>query len=274
MKPILMIALVGASLAAGAAGGFAVLELNKAPAPVVGQVEVAEGTDHSADVARQDENIGAMNRRINELETRLATAEKKSSEYDALKAKYEDNNKRLVKLEENRGSATVDSGTGTGGGEASSDPDTVRSQVRAELEAIEQEKQKAEQERREKQAQEWATAQNKAIIDRLVKDLNLTTDQQAKIEAHVATYQTNQRDLWTRAGQAREAGQEFDWRAESQKVETAAQESIRAELLGGQLETFNNLVSERGLNSLGGRGFGMGGQRGGGQRGGGRGGND
>lgn len=281
MKPIWMIAIVAASLAAGGAGGFAAMELNKTPAPVVGQVKTDSDhrPDHSADAASKDD-VGALSRRLNDLQVRLEQAEKKAAENTRLQSEIEASNKRIADLEKNRSSGTVDSGTSSGGA-ATGDTGAVRAQVRAELEAIEQEKQKAEQDRREKQAQEWAAAQNKAIVDRLVKDLNLTTDQQSKVEAIVTDYQTKQRELWTRAGQARESGQEFDWRAEGQKVETAAQESIRAELLGGQLETFNSLVSERGLNSLGGRGFGMGmGGQGGGQGGrqaggrGGRGGND
>ncbi|MBK8206799.1 MAG: hypothetical protein IPK87_08365 [Planctomycetes bacterium] len=275
MKPILMIAIVMGSLAAGAAGGIIATELaapKALPTTQASTAEVAEGTDHSADLQRQDDSIAALNKRLGDMEVKLVQAEKKAADYAKLEEKYDANNKRIADLEKNRGSGTVDSG-GTGGGTADPATSDFKAAVEAAIEEREAEKAKAEQERREKQMQEWADAQKKSIIDKLVTDLTLTTEQQNKVDVIITDYQTKQRDLWTRSAQAREKGEEFDWRAESAVVETAAQDAIRAELLGGQLETFNTLVSERGLNSLGGRGFGMGGQGGrtGGQGGGRRG---
>ena len=273
MKPILMIAIVMGSLAAGAAGGITATELAVTKAPPATQAkaaEVVQGTDHSADVQRHDESIGSLNKRLGDLEVKLVQAEKKAADYSMLEEKYEANNKRIADLEKNRGSGTVEA-TGTGGGTAEPGTSDFKAAVEAAIQEREAEKAKAETERREKQMQEWADAQKKAIVDKLVTDLTLTTEQQNKVDVIITDYQTKQRELWTRSAQAREKGEEFDWRAEAAVVETAAQDAIRAELLGGQLETFNTLVSERGLNSLGGRGMGGQGGRtpgqGGGRRG-------
>ena len=92
--------------------------------------------------------------------------------------------------------------------------------------------------------------QRTAIVNRLVESLTLTTAQQSKVDTVVADYLEKRGEVWTRSMEARRSGTTFDMRAEMQTVEQTAQAAVRNELLGGQLQTFNELVGDNGLSSL------------------------
>jgi hypothetical protein len=250
MKPMIMLIVVLGSVAAGGAGGFVASKLAEPP-KVAPRVETASdpATDYSADFHSRDQRLDELQRTINQISVRLEKAEQRTDSGNLLE--------ELQKLEAR--TARLEKGVVTGEPEAGATVETTElKSTFKELMKQHEEEERAEQlARREKQMAAMTEDRRKAIMTKLVEGLHLTTEQQSKVDTLVADYQTKRREVWTRSMQARETGEQFDMRAEMQTIETAAQDSIRAALLAGQVTTFNELVGEGRIEDLGGgRGWG------------------
>jgi hypothetical protein len=256
MKPVWILVVVLASVSAGGAGGYvgSILAAPGAEAPRV-DTALSHGVDHSEDLHNQAESIAQLNKRMDNEFAKLR-GDQRAFE-DTVRT---DLAKEKARVDNLKVSAPSDTGETPDVAEVVNSPD-FDAKVEAAFEKMQEKRRAEERESREKQMTEWANNQRKQVLDKMVETLKLTTDQQTKVEAILTDYSDKRRDVFTRSREARDNGQTFDMRAEFQTVETAAQDQVRATLLGGQLQQFNELVGEGSMNDIaGGRGWGGGGQ--------------
>lgn len=274
MKSAWLIAAVLASVVAGAGGGYvAVQYAGQQPAPA--KVEVAatdldSGTDHSADLKQQSDEINKLRADLGTLLVRVENAEKAGAENAELKKQISDLQTRIEALKASGGTVT----SNDSGGAMTPAPDTNTPEFEAAVAAAIEKReaaQRAERDaERQKQMEEWANQRNKAIVDKLATDLSLTEVQKTNIETILKDQDAKRAEVMQRGRAARDAGEEFDWGTELGAVSTAAVEAVRAELSSAQLTTFNELLGDsNSLDALAGRQgrFGPGGGPGGGRGG-------
>ncbi|MCG3183064.1 MAG: hypothetical protein ICCCNLDF_01148 [Planctomycetes bacterium] len=274
MKSAWLIAAVLASVVAGAGGGYvAVQYAGQQPAPA--KVEVAatdldSGTDHSADLKQQSDEINKLRADLGTLLVRVENAEKAGAENAELKKQISDLQTRIEALKASGGTVT----SNDSGGAMTPAPDTNTPEFEAAVAAAIEKReaaQRAERDaERQKQMEEWANQRNKAIVDKLATDLSLTEVQKTNIETILKDQDAKRAEVMQRGRAARDAGEEFDWGTEMGAVSTAAVEAVRAELSSAQLTTFNELLGDsNSLDALAGRQgrFGPGGGPGGGRGG-------
>ncbi len=283
MKPVLMIAVIFGAVIAGAAGGYVASQV-AAPAQSTPTPRAAVADAHTDDskedlkpaVSKHGDEIVSLRKQIDDMMGRLGAAEKDAAEAASLKAQVADLNKKLDAAEKKM--ATGAPAGGGGGAVIDADSPSFKEAVNkaiAEKDAADKAARDAE---REKQMADFVANANKQMVDTLTDKLALTSDQIPKIKAVIEDMSTKRRDVFTKAGEARQKGEQFDWGTEMGAINTAATEAVKAELTSAQQSTFAELTGERGLSALergmggmGGRGPGGTGGQGGGR--GGRGGN-
>jgi len=274
MKSAWLIAAVLASVVAGAGGGYvAVQYAGQQPAPA--KVEVAAtdldgGTDHSADLKKQSDELNKLRADLGTLLVRVENAEKAGAENAELKKQISDLQTRIEALKASGGTVT----SNDSGGAMTPAPDTGTPEFEAAVAAAIEKReaaQRAERDaERQKQMEEWANQRNKAIVDKLATDLALTEVQKTNIDTILKDQDAKRAEVMQRGRTARDNGEEFDWGTEMGAVSTAAVEAVRAELSSAQLTTFNDLLGDsNSLDALAGRQgrFGPGGGPGGGRGG-------
>lgn len=258
MKSAWLIAAVLASVVAGAGGGYvAVQYAGQQPAPA--KVEVAAldldgGTDHSADLKRQADEISRLRAELGTLLVRVENAEKAGAENAELKKQISDLHTRIEALKASGGTVTSnDSGGGTTVAPEANTPE-FEAAVAAAIEKREAAQRAERDAERQKQMEEWANQRNKAIVDKLATDLSLTEVQKTNIETILKDQDAKRAEVMQRGRTARDNGEEFDWGAEMGAVSTAAVEAVRAELSSAQVTTFNELLGDsNSLDALAGR---------------------
>jgi hypothetical protein len=268
MKSGMLVIAVLASVIAGAAGGYVAALYG---APEKGSNKVSNVTpvdmpeagldvkDHTDEIDRLRSDLGALTVRMQGMVD--------PAEYDILVKKHAELKASVDELK--AGGVVVTKGPEGEIDAGSIPPAVLETAVDEVIAKREAEREAARQAERERQMEEWNKRRNDAIIERLATELSLTEVQKVNIEVALNDYAAKRRDVWVRNGQARENGEEFDFRAEMATVHTAAADAVRAELSTAQVSTFNELLGERDLESLAGRGFGgFGGNNRGGRRGG------
>jgi hypothetical protein len=260
MKPIWILVVVLASVAAGGTGGFLATTLAEpASAPKVETVATT-GVDHTEDLKLQADSIQALNKR---MDTEMAAMRKdlRAAETEAasLKAQLAKQATRVENLSKPASGAQPESSDPA----ETVEPTAFEAQVQEAVEKLEEKRRAEQREEWQKRMTERTEERRKEVLTKLVDTLKLTTDQQAKVDVTLTEYTEKRRDLWRRGNEARENNQEFDWRAESATIETTYKEQIRSNLLGGQLQQFNELVGEGQIEDIAGGRRGWGGQGGG-----------
>jgi len=260
MKPALMIAVVFGAVIAGSAGGYVASSFNQQPertAPRVAAVDTTEKpedkTDLSPLVSKQGSDISSLRGEIDSLVTRIDKAEGRVSSLETEKASL------LAEIANLKKAPPVSGGGG--GAVVDADSPSFKEAVAKAIEEKDAADRATRDAEREKQMAEFVANANKQMVDTLTEKLALTSDQIPKIKTIVEDMAAKRRDVFTKAGEARQKGEQFDWGTEMGAINTAATDAVKNELTSAQQTTFAELTGDRGLSALE-RGFGgMGGGR-------------
>lgn len=275
MKGFTLIAVIFGSIIGGAVGGYGAAQLapSKADAPVrKAQVEKADaGEETSTNYADRDElkkAVSALESKISDLNKRLDHADKNAQDAAAMDKKLEDINATVAKMKDKVEKAPAASAEGApvvAGGISQEDFDRY-------ADAREKRREEERQAARDKEMQERTARRNAAIVENLDKKLQLQVEQKEKIGRVLEAQNAKFAELGKKAQEAREKGEQFDWRQEMQKLSNETLTLVRNELTPGQQAIFDEATKDSGMRAFEpqGGGFGPGGGQGG--PGGGRGG--
>lgn len=275
MKGFTLIAVIFGSILGGAVGGYGAAQLAPAKAETTTRkAQVIEGTEsndeYAAKIEEQKKAIVDLNSKIADLNGRLDRADEAARNTAAIDKKIDDINATVAKVKEkveNQPAPAAGSGPVVAGGGVSQDDFDKMADAR--------EKRKDEERRaaREKEMADFMAKRNATTVDNMDKKLQLQPEQKEKVLKVLEAQQAKFAEVAKRGQEARDKGEQFDWRTEMGNVSNETLTLVRNELTPGQQAIFDEATKESGMRAFepqGGPG-GMGGP-GGGRRGGGNGG--
>ena len=278
MKGFTLMAVIFGSILGGAVGGYGAAQFAPAKADTAPRkAQVIEGTEsndeHAATIEEQKKAIAALNGKIDDLNKRLDHADKAAQDSAAIDKKIEDINATVAKMKdkvESQPAPAAGSGPVVAGGAVTQDDFDKMADAR--------EKRKDEERRaaREKEMADFMAKRNASTVDNMDKKLQLQVEQKEKLLKVLETQQAKYGEVAKRGQEARDKGEQFDWRTEMQTVSNETLSLVRNELTPGQQAIFDEATKESGMRAfepqggpgMGGPGGGRGG-RGGGNGGGG-----
>lgn len=261
MKPAMLLAVILSAIAAGGASGFLATQFIEEPESPAAQIalehDADEPKDFTDDIRKQSARISVHDDDIDALRSSLADAEAGMVDEAALLKRIDVLNARIAALEARK--PTVEA---TKDGEPDPEADVLKAAVAEAMEEAEVKRRAERDAERREGASRWMSRGNDRILTTLSDKLNLSEVQKETIKAQIDEYSKKRIAVMTKGMEARRNGEEFDWREEMTTVSTEATDAIRLELSSAQASTFDELVGDEGISSLGG-GFGRGRNRGG-----------
>ena len=275
MKGFTLLAVIFGSILGGAVGGYGAAQLAPAKTDTMARkaqvIEGAESNDeYAAKIEEQKKAIDALNGKIADLNTRLDKADKAAQDSAAIDKKIEDINATVAKMKdkvESQPATAAGTGPVVAGGAVSQDDFDKMADAR--------EKRKEDERRvaREKEMTEFMAKRNATTVDNMDKKLQLQPEQKDKVLKVLEAQNAKFAELGKKGQEAREKGEQFDWRTEMGNLQMETLTMVRNELTPGQQAIFDEATKESGMRAFepqgGGMGGGMGGPGGGGRRGGG-----
>jgi predicted RNase H-like nuclease (RuvC/YqgF family) len=275
MKGFTLMAVVFGSILGGAVGGYGAAQLAPARSDTTARkAQVIEGTEsndeYAARIDEQKKAIDTLNSKLADLNKRLDHADKAAQDSAAIDKKIEDINATVAKMKdkvESQPAPVAGSGPVVAGGAVTQDDFDKMADAR--------EKRKDEERRaaREKEMADFMAKRNASTVDNMDKKLQLQVEQKEKLLKVLEAQQVKYGEVAKRGQEARDKGEQFDWRTEMQTVSNETLSLVRNELTPGQQAIFDEATKESGMRAFEPQGGGMGGPGGGrGGRGGGNGG--
>ncbi|MCC6149965.1 MAG: hypothetical protein IT461_06930 [Planctomycetes bacterium] len=276
MKGFTLIAVIFGSILGGAVGGYGAAQLAPAKAETTTRkAQVIEGTesndDYAAKFEEQKKAIATLESKLADLNTRLDHANKAAQDSAAIDKKISDLDATVAKVKEkveNQPAPAAGSGPVVAGAVTQDDFDKM---------ADAREKRKDEERRvaREKEMADFMAKRNASTVDNMDKKLQLQVEQKEKLTKVLEAQQAKYAEVAKRGQEARDKGEQFDWRTEMQNVSNETLTLVRNELTPGQLAIFDEATKESGMRAfepqggmggpgMGGPGGGRGGRGGGG----------
>lgn len=274
MKGFTLMAVIFGSILGGAVGGYGAAQLAPAKTDTMARkAQVVEGTEsndeYAAKIEEQKKAIAALNGKIDDLNKRLDHADKAAQDTAAIDKKIEDINATVAKMKdkvESQPATAAGTGPVVAGGAVTQDDFDKMADAR--------EKRKEEERRvaREKEMADFMAKRNVTTVDNMDKKLQLQTEQKEKVLKVLEAQQAKYTEVAKRGQEARDKGEQFDWRTEMQTVSNETLTLVRNELTPGQQAIFDEATKESGMRAfepqggpgMGGPGGGRAGRGGGG----------
>ncbi|CAG0995876.1 hypothetical protein PLCT2_02747 [Planctomycetaceae bacterium] len=274
MKGFTLMAVIFGSILGGAVGGYGAAQLAPAKTDTMARkAQVVEGTEsndeYAAKIEEQKKAIAALNGKIDDLNKRLDHADKAAQDTAAIDKKIEDINATVAKMKdkvESQPATAAGTGPVVAGGAVTQDDFDKMADAR--------EKRKEEERRvaREKEMADFMAKRNATTVDNMDKKLQLQTEQKEKVLKVLEAQQAKYTEVAKRGQEARDKGEQFDWRTEMQTVSNETLTLVRNELTPGQQAIFDEATKESGMRAfepqggpgMGGPGGGRAGRGGGG----------